>query len=788
MDIQLPLVNLLPARPEIKGISGLLAQLAPGQQIEAVVESHIGEHDYLLRLGDGAVQLWARSQQPLETGKNLTLQVVEPGTTPKLKIVPPTVAPAERGEAVIQQAVREYLPKRASLAELPAALQRMVPLAAEAPALQAALQELERRLPQQSRLATPEGLRQAVRDSGLFLEAGLVAAGGQPGRPPAAADLKAGLLAVVDGLRRQLQASEPEEGAAADAAEPEPVYPRRLPLAAEVAARLLPAAAGSGVPPTATGRHPESGAAATRPPVATESTAAGREVAPADPSARPPAAADVPRRDAADSAGGGAAAPPDPAPAVPRGTGAAPAPLPAGDHPDQPSRPLQPIQASQSKQPSQSNQPTQPSQQNPPTPPSGAGLSGSPGLPLQPVERSDSGGSAGAGPSSQAFVAEQMPVPERPSASRLAPPAPVEAAKGPVAPSSAGAAGMGAGNNVVEITNPLPLGEGRVRAEAPDIPTIPPQARGAQALTPTGSAPVASLSPQGEGLNSKVLGAGEPPAGLSAPVAAALLVAAGRAGGAAAPPAAADPMAPFSPDRPAVTTAVPAATDPAPLADPGPVAAKSQGALPPLNAADPLPPRLPPPVGVEDAARQELPPLQRARRPAGHSEVAAVATAEAAPRPQAELKALLQRAEGALASIVLDQLASLPVADGRQAVWQLEIPYRMEQYGDALRLRVERDGKPGALPAQCFWAVTLELHPPGLGTVHARISLSGGIVDSYFWSDRPATAAAIQSHLDLLAARLEGAGLRVGRLDTLPQPPTAGERPPPVQVLLDERA
>jgi hypothetical protein len=39
--------------------------------------------------------------------------------------------------------------------------------------------------------------------------------------------------------------------------------------------------------------------------------------------------------------------------------------------------------------------------------------------------------------------------------------------------------------NAVEIRNPRSLGEGRVRAEAPDVPTRPTQARGAQALAPT---------------------------------------------------------------------------------------------------------------------------------------------------------------------------------------------------------------------------------------------------------------------------------------------------------------
>ncbi|NJD08826.1 MAG: hypothetical protein FIA97_20395, partial [Methylococcaceae bacterium] len=157
---------------------------------------------------------------------------------------------------------------------------------------------------------------------------------------------------------------------------------------------------------------------------------------------------------------------------------------------------------------------------------------------------------------------------------------------------------------------------------------------------------------------------------------------------------------------------------------------------------------------------------------------------------RAELKLLLHKAEGALAGIVTDQLASLPQVDGRQAVWQLEIPYQFGERADALLLKVVREGKRGAPPLQCFWSVTLELHPPGLGTVHARISLSAGNVDSYFWSDRAETSQAIRSHLDLLAARLQQAGLSVGRLDILPSAPAglADGLPGAGSIVLDERA
>ena len=61
---------------------------------------------------------------------------------------------------------------------------------------------------------------------------------------------------------------------------------------------------------------------------------------------------------------------------------------------------------------------------------------------------------------------------------------------------------------MVSTRNPLPLGEGRVRAEAPNGSTSSPQAQGAPALTPTGSAPLATLSPRGEGLHSVPLTSG----------------------------------------------------------------------------------------------------------------------------------------------------------------------------------------------------------------------------------------------------------------------------------------
>ncbi|CAI8840266.1 MULTISPECIES: cobalamin biosynthesis protein [Methylococcus] len=56
-----------------------------------------------------------------------------------------------------------------------------------------------------------------------------------------------------------------------------------------------------------------------------------------------------------------------------------------------------------------------------------------------------------------------------------------------------------------EPWNPLLLGEGRVRATALNVSTTSSQTLGAETLTPTGFAPVATLSPRGEGLGSATL-------------------------------------------------------------------------------------------------------------------------------------------------------------------------------------------------------------------------------------------------------------------------------------------
>ncbi|NJD07688.1 MAG: hypothetical protein FIA97_14495, partial [Methylococcaceae bacterium] len=258
MDIQLPLVNLLPSRPEIKGITGLLAQLTPGQQIDAVVESQIGDNYYLLRMSDSGLPLRARTPVALEAGRSLTLQVMESGDTPKLRIVSPQQAPVESADSqAIQQALREFLPKRLPAGQLAATLERLLGAAAGESAaklpqpVRTAVAELARALPQSVRLANAEGLQQAVRDSGLFLEAKLATAAPGQARELAVADLKSRLLVLVDALRKQLEAEGGGDDAATEAMDlPEDYRPQPgSPAVAETGGRPLPRPSDQGATP-----------------------------------------------------------------------------------------------------------------------------------------------------------------------------------------------------------------------------------------------------------------------------------------------------------------------------------------------------------------------------------------------------------------------------------------------------------------------------------------------------------------------------------------------------------
>ncbi len=150
--------------------------------------------------------------------------------------------------------------------------------------------------------------------------------------------------------------------------------------------------------------------------------------------------------------------------------------------------------------------------------------------------------------------------------------------------------------------------------------------------------------------------------------------------------------------------------------------------------------------------------------------------------------ALLNKTEGALARIVLDQLASLPQNDDQQHIWQIEIPFKDGSYTDSVKLKINRDAKPNEENHLANWSVVLELNPSGMGTLHIKISLMDDKVDTYFWSDRQNISAMVQEQIDLLANRYTEAGLVVGNLGVLEGSPSNVKSSGPefAPTLLDE--
>ncbi len=171
-----------------------------GQILSATVAGVAGNGAVTLRINN--LLLNAQTSLPLQTGQTLKLEVARGGEQPLLKIALPA-SPQD----VQAQALRQALPRQLPLAPL------LANLGAVAARLQNAPDPAGKELAQLARqvinglaskgdVSQGAGLKQAVLNSGVFLEAKLAAAlNGGPPLPPG--DLKAGLLRLLAALERQ---------------------------------------------------------------------------------------------------------------------------------------------------------------------------------------------------------------------------------------------------------------------------------------------------------------------------------------------------------------------------------------------------------------------------------------------------------------------------------------------------------------------------------------------------------------------------------------------------------
>jgi flagellar hook-length control protein FliK len=138
-----------------------------------------------------------------------------------------------------------------------------------------------------------------------------------------------------------------------------------------------------------------------------------------------------------------------------------------------------------------------------------------------------------------------------------------------------------------------------------------------------------------------------------------------------------------------------------------------------------------------------------------------------------DLAKLAQKAEGALAKIAVDQLASQSRDDGTVCL-QINLPFVAGNHQDNAALSITSEGgAPSEDRVNPAWSATIQLQPPGMGAFNARIIWNGAQIDACLWSDREETAERIGQATETLRARLEQAGLTVGALAVLDRPPSS---------------
>lgn len=191
----------------------------------------------IVTLRIGAATLTGSAPFPLQRGQSLPLQVVEMGAQPVLKLVdaPATGTHAEQ----VAAALRETLPRQAPLPPLfarlaPLAQPQVQPSADITRPLLDQITQLLNRVAQSDGISTGAGLRRALNDSGVLLEAKLAAPGAQPLQ--FSSDIKAGLLQLRGALlATPLPTSAPPESTV-DGVSAAPPPLRGAPLQAQPAA------------------------------------------------------------------------------------------------------------------------------------------------------------------------------------------------------------------------------------------------------------------------------------------------------------------------------------------------------------------------------------------------------------------------------------------------------------------------------------------------------------------------------------------------------------------------
>jgi hypothetical protein len=163
-------ISSTPKLPETVTITRSIPEIRNwqvGQVLKATVASVPEAGIANLKIGNQT--LLAQLQFPVQTGQKLTLEVTQLGNLPQLRaVIPATV------QKLVEQAIRHSIPKQHSHNQL---LANLLQLGASQkqpanipPKITESAKKLLASLPDVKQMSTPQGVRKAIENSGIFLE------------------------------------------------------------------------------------------------------------------------------------------------------------------------------------------------------------------------------------------------------------------------------------------------------------------------------------------------------------------------------------------------------------------------------------------------------------------------------------------------------------------------------------------------------------------------------------------------------------------------------------------
>ena len=170
-----------------------------GQTLNALVTGQLPSGELVLRVA--GQQITATADIPIQQGANLMLEVKQLQPVPTLRVLNPATSAASANVGATLQLIPGGGSSIASpsLARVAQALQAVTAGTALPASVAEPVTQLLRMVARVDRLAAPEGLAAALRGSGIFLEAGLGAAGSAR-NGLLQSDIKAGLFRALAGV------------------------------------------------------------------------------------------------------------------------------------------------------------------------------------------------------------------------------------------------------------------------------------------------------------------------------------------------------------------------------------------------------------------------------------------------------------------------------------------------------------------------------------------------------------------------------------------------------------